>query len=55
MIEVLSTELATYVHELQVAAESSRPQSDSTVASEDSRKSKAEGRERMRTMDNAGM
>jgi hypothetical protein len=49
MIAVLSTELAAYVHELRVVAEGpSRPQSDSTAASGDSRESKTDGLERMK-------
>ena len=51
MIAVLSTELAAYVHELRVVAEGpSRPQSDSTAASGDSRESETEGLERMKVM-----
>jgi hypothetical protein len=43
MIAVLSTELATYVHELRAVAEGpSRPQSKSTVASGDSRESEVD-------------
>jgi hypothetical protein len=55
MIAVLSTELAAYVHELRVVAEGpSRPQSDSTAASGDSRESETEGLERMKAMAEAG-
>jgi OTT_1508-like deaminase len=56
MIAVLSTELATYVHELcAVAEEPSRPQSDSTTASGDSDVSVTEARARMQARAEAGM
>lgn len=57
MIEVLSTELGMYVHELRVAVEGlSRPQSDSgTAAPGDSHDAEVDGLEIMRAEYNAGM
>jgi hypothetical protein len=56
MIAVLSTELAAYVSELRADLEvSSRPQSDSTAASGDSREGVAEDKARMIAKGEAGM
>ena len=55
IVEVLSTELVAYVDELRVEVEApSRPQSDSTAASGDSRESEAEMLERLEARLNAG-